>query len=72
MSIAEVIAVLRTHARVAVRVQSDPALRRAVDVPRVVGSHARAKADTGWMPRIALEETLRTVLDDWRARVAAS
>src|SRR5206468_3628825 len=38
-SIAEVIAVLRGHARVPVRVQSDPALRRAVDVPRVVGSH---------------------------------
>ncbi|HUE29749.1 MAG TPA: GDP-mannose 4,6-dehydratase [Verrucomicrobiae bacterium] len=71
VSIAEVIAVLRTHARVAVRVQSDPALRRALDVPRVVGSHARASADTGWTPRIPLEDTLRTVLDDWRARVAA-
>ena len=70
VSIAEVIAVLRTHARVAVRVQSDPALRRALDVPRVVGSHARATADTGWMPHIPLEETLRTLLDDWRARLA--
>ena len=71
VSIAEVIAVLRTHARVAVRVQSDPGLRRALDVPRVVGSHARAISDTGWMPRISLADTLRTVLDDWRTRVAA-
>ena len=71
VSIAEVIAVLRTHARVAVRVQSDLGLRRALDVPRVVGSHARARADTGWMPRISLADTLRTVLDDWRTRVAA-
>src|SRR2546422_8587456 len=71
ISIAEVIAILRTHARVPVRVQSDPALRRTVDVPRVVGSHARATADTGWGPRIALADTLGAVLEHWRGRVAA-
>lgn len=69
VSIAEVIALLRTHARVPVRVQSDPALRRAVDVPRIVGSHARATADTGWSPRIALGDTLAALLEDWRLRV---
>ncbi len=71
VSIAEVIAVLRTHARVPLRAQSDPALRRTHDVPRIVGSHARATADTGWTPRIALGDTLAAVLEDWRARVAA-
>ena len=70
-SIAEVVAILRAHARVAVRVTSDPALRRALDVPRVVGSHARATRDTGWEPRFAWSETLAAVLEDWRARVAA-
>jgi GDP-4-dehydro-6-deoxy-D-mannose reductase len=70
VSIAEVIAVLRTHCRVPVRVQSDSTLRRAVDVPRIVGSHARATADTGWAPRFSLAETLGAVLEDWRARVA--
>jgi GDP-4-dehydro-6-deoxy-D-mannose reductase len=70
VSIAEVIALLRTHCRVPVRVQSDPTLRRPVDVPRIVGSHARATADTGWAPRISLAETLGVVLEDWRRRVA--
>src|SRR5689334_2676011 len=56
VSIAEIVAVLRTHARLPVRVHSDPALRRGVDVPRVVGSHARATADAGWRPRIALTD----------------
>src|SRR5262249_39746043 len=56
VSVAEVIAILRTHARVPVRVASDPARRRADDVPRLVGSHARATADTGWQPRRPLEE----------------
>jgi GDP-4-dehydro-6-deoxy-D-mannose reductase len=67
-SIAEVIALLRTHARVPLRVRSDPALRRPVEVERLVGSHARATADTGWRPSIPLADTLRDVLDDWRAR----
>ena len=70
-SIAEVIAILRTHARVPLRVHSDPALRRAVDVERIVGSHDRATRDTGWTPRIPLDETLGTLLDDWRKRHAA-
>ena len=65
------VAILRTHARVAVRVASDPALRRPVDVPRVVGSHAKATRDTGWEPRIAWTDTLAAVLENWRARVAA-
>jgi len=70
VSIAEVIAILRTHARVPVRVRSDPALKRAVDVPRIVGSHERATADTGWRPRIGLGATLGALLEDWRGRVA--
>ena len=70
-SVAEVLAILRTEARVPVRVLSDPVLQRAADAPRVVGSHARATADTGWRPRIVLADTLRAVLEDWRVRVAA-
>ena len=70
-SIAEVIAILRTHARVPLGVRSDPALRRAVDVERIVGSHERATRDTGWTPRISLDETLGVLLDDWRQRLAA-
>jgi GDP-4-dehydro-6-deoxy-D-mannose reductase len=70
-SIAEVIAILRTHARVPLRVHSDPALRRAVDVERMVGSHERATRDTGWAPRIPLDATLGALLDDWRTRSSA-
>jgi GDP-4-dehydro-6-deoxy-D-mannose reductase len=68
VSIAEVIAVLRSHCRVPMRVWSDPALRRASEIERIVGSHEKATAETGWAPRIPLTETLRDLLDDWRAR----
>ena len=68
-SIAEVIATLRAHARVPMWVRADPARRRNADVPRLVGSHARAERELGWRPRIALADTLRDTLEYWRRRV---
>ena len=65
-SVAEIIAQLRSLARVPMRAWIDPARRRPHDAERIVGSHARATADTGWAPRIPLVDTLATVLDDWR------
>jgi GDP-4-dehydro-6-deoxy-D-mannose reductase len=53
---------------VAVRVEPDPALTRAVTVPCLVGSHARATAQTGWRPEIPLDRTLTDVLAEWRNR----
>ncbi len=71
VSIAEIVALFRTLARVPVQVRSEPGRRRALDVERVVGNHARVTADTGWVPRIPLRDTLQVVLDDWRRRVQA-
>jgi GDP-4-dehydro-6-deoxy-D-mannose reductase len=70
VSVAEIIAQLRTLARIPMRARMDPGRRRARDVDRIVGSHARATAETGWAPRIQLVDTLATVLDDWRHRAA--
>jgi len=69
VSIAEVVAILRTHAAVPLRASSDAALRRRLDVPRLVGSAERLRAATGWRPTISLDETLAWVLDDWRRRI---
>ena len=59
-----------SSARVEVRV--DPERLRPADVPALVGDPARLRAATGWEPRFPLEETLRDLLDDWRARVAGA
>jgi GDP-4-dehydro-6-deoxy-D-mannose reductase len=71
VSVNELIALLRTHARVPLRARSEPALRRDNEVERMVGSRARATRDTGWEPRIPLSDTLAALLDDWRVRVTA-
>lgn len=68
VSVAEVVALLRTIARVPVHVRSDPGRRRALDPERFVGTYEKARADTGWCPGTPLLATLGWVLDDWRAR----
>ncbi len=51
------------------RLVSDPALQRPVDIPVLVGDSTRLRAATGWQPTIPLDETLADVLADWRARL---
>jgi GDP-4-dehydro-6-deoxy-D-mannose reductase len=52
------------------RLEADAGLQRQVDVPVLRGSYTKLEKVTGWHPEIALDETLRDVLDDWRARTA--
>jgi GDP-4-dehydro-6-deoxy-D-mannose reductase len=68
VSVADIIAQLRSLARVPMRARIDPARRRSNEVERIVGSHERATADTGWTPRIPLIDTLAAVLEECRAR----
>jgi len=61
---------LLAEASLSARVEVDPARLRPADSS--VGDAARLRAATGWLPRVPFELTLRRVLDDWRARVAAA
>ncbi|NHO17795.1 NAD-dependent epimerase/dehydratase family protein [Acetobacter oeni] len=53
----------------AVTVRTDPDKLRPVDLPRAAGSAKRAAELLNWRPSIAWDDTLRAVLDDWRARI---
>jgi len=55
-------------ARVPVRVEPDPARMRAGEIPVLCGDASRLRAQTGWEPRLTMDDTLRDLLDDWRAR----
>lgn len=54
-----------------VRVEQAPNLLRLTDVTRVHGDPGRAARLLAWTPAVPWDKTLRTVLDDWRVRVAA-
>jgi GDP-4-dehydro-6-deoxy-D-mannose reductase len=61
--------ILLSLARVQVRIEIDPARLRPSDTPVIHGSHARLTADTGWEPRIPIQQTLADLLNHWRARI---
>jgi GDP-4-dehydro-6-deoxy-D-mannose reductase len=70
-SIARVIELLTSESTVAIDVVEERARVRHREIPRIVGSAERAAA-LGWRPTIALPDTLRDLLADWRIRLAAS
>jgi GDP-4-dehydro-6-deoxy-D-mannose reductase len=53
------------------RLETDPALERPVDVPVLRGDFTKLNATTGWKPEIPLDDTLAAVLDDQRAALRA-
>jgi GDP-4-dehydro-6-deoxy-D-mannose reductase len=69
--IGDIVQALVALCRVGVDISQDPARLRPVDVPSMVCDATRFRAATGWTPTIPLEQSLRDVLEDWRARVAA-
>lgn len=49
-----------------IAVETDPSKLRKVDIPFLAGSNRKIRAETGWEPRIPLDETLRDLLQFWR------
>lgn len=68
-SIKEVLDMLLSMAKVKVEVRQDPAKMRPSDVPVLVGDSTKFRERTGWSPQITYEQTLRDMLDYWRAKL---
>ncbi|GIU85325.1 MAG: GDP-mannose 4,6-dehydratase [Acidimicrobiales bacterium] len=52
-----------------IRLVSDPALQRPVDIPVLRGDPTKLQDATGWRPLIPLDQTLSEILEEWRWRV---
>jgi GDP-4-dehydro-6-deoxy-D-mannose reductase len=70
VAIGDVLQMLVSRARVAIRVRADPARFRPADVPLLVGDPRRLRDELGWEPAIPLEKTLDDLLAYWRAAFA--
>jgi GDP-4-dehydro-6-deoxy-D-mannose reductase len=55
-----------------IRVETDPARFRPVDLPRIVCDASKFRQATGWAPALPIETTLRDTLDYWRAEISRS
>jgi GDP-4-dehydro-6-deoxy-D-mannose reductase len=69
--VGDLLEVLIRHARVPIEVKTDPARLRPNDNPVVLGDSRRLAADTGWAPRLSIDETLRDLLAYWRAEIGS-
>ncbi|MDE2577584.1 MAG: GDP-mannose 4,6-dehydratase [Hyphomicrobiales bacterium] len=69
--IGDLLDILRAETAAQFAVEVDPARLRPNDIPVIAGDAQRLRASTGWAPQIALEQTLRDLLDDMRARIKA-
>jgi GDP-4-dehydro-6-deoxy-D-mannose reductase len=71
-SVRELLEGLLSFSGLDIQVQTDPARLRPSDVPASYADISKIRAATGWEPRISFRDTLRDILDDWRARVVTT
>ena len=69
--IGDVLDALRELAGVTAEIRVDVARTRSTDVPLAWCDSSHARNVLGWRASTPWNETLRSVLDDWRARIAA-
>jgi GDP-4-dehydro-6-deoxy-D-mannose reductase len=66
IAIGEILEMLCTRARVAIRIRVDPDRFRPNDVTLIVGDSSRLQRELGWAPAIPLSQTLDDLLEHWR------
>jgi GDP-4-dehydro-6-deoxy-D-mannose reductase len=67
--IREMLDTLLSFSKVKIEVKPDPKRMRPSDVELLVGDATKLKAETGWEPKYGFEQTMKDLLDYWRARV---
>lgn len=71
-TVGDVLQTLLTYATVpGIRIEPDAERMRPIDADLQVPNTAKFRAHTGWSPEIPFEQTMRDLLDYWRARVAS-
>ncbi len=71
-SLEAILETLKGLATCPVPVEPDPSRMRPSPVPRVLGSHEKITAETGWVPRRSLDTTLHEMLEEARRSLAGA
>ncbi len=67
-AIREILDLIISKSSKEIRVETDPAKIRPVDVPVIEADITKLQESTGWKPEISLEQTIEEVLTEWRAK----
>lgn len=66
--IREILDKIISYSSVDIKVETDPAKIRPVDVPIIEADIAKLMEATGWVPEISIDNTIKEVLDYWREK----
>ena len=66
--IREILDLIISRSNADIRVETDPAKIRPVDVPIIEADISKIREATGWEPQIPLEQTIDETLADWRRK----
>jgi GDP-4-dehydro-6-deoxy-D-mannose reductase len=69
--IGDILEAMLAQSSIEPRIQVEAQRLRPSDVERTVGDSRLAQQELGWMPAVPWDDTLRTVLDDWRGRIGS-
>jgi len=61
----ELLKIIAAFSSKTIEIIEDQSRLRPVDIPILVGSPARLKADTGWEPTLGIDRTLRDIYNYW-------
>jgi GDP-4-dehydro-6-deoxy-D-mannose reductase len=71
-SVQEVVDAVRAQVKAPFKTEQRPELMRSCDEPITVGDNEKFRGCCAWVPKIALAETLRDMLEWWRTRLRGS
>jgi len=69
VSVAKILNMIIKQSDAEITIEQDPERLRPSDVPDVRADISKLVACTGWKPEIALEETIKDVLNEWRMKL---
>jgi GDP-4-dehydro-6-deoxy-D-mannose reductase len=55
---------------ISVKIEPDPKRYRSIDVKSISGDYSKLNQQTGWHPKISLDESLQDVFEEWMERLA--
>lgn len=69
VEIRAILDMILSHSEKDIKVETDPAKLRPVDVPIIEADITKLKEDTGWIPEISLDQTITETLEAYRDSV---
>jgi GDP-D-mannose dehydratase len=68
--VGDIVEMVRKHGRVAATVEVDAARLRPLDEAVLVGDNRKLCSETGWQPRLSIDQIVAELLEYWRQRLA--